>query len=250
MARLADQVPAGDLDRADRRHDRRAPWYWSRIMPPIERLDVERVAAQHASFDPFVKERLDGFFLPLERGFADARQSGIGAQANEQIIPQTGVGQKRFEADDLHAGFSSRNRSQGLQDDRCDAVDFKPARRLSRTIQPRSLRARCDPVESIECPVIGFRLQWAGFAAMLVETSRLTTNQCQGFAEREIGLDERRSLSKTSNFATTALDESAGSSHLGPLPGTGSGLQPGGHHLHPPRRLRDRLGRVQGRRSA
>ena len=36
-----------------------------------------------------------------------------------------------------------------------------------------------------------------------------------------------------------------GSSNPGPLPGPGGGVQPGGHHLHSPRRFRDRLGRIQ-----
>ena len=30
------------------------PWYWSRIMPPIDRLDVERIAPEHALLDPLV----------------------------------------------------------------------------------------------------------------------------------------------------------------------------------------------------
>ena len=77
------------------------PWYWSRIMPPIDRLDVERIAAEHPALDPLVQQRLDGLLLPFERRLADARQAGVGAQADEQIIPQPGVGQKRLEADDL-----------------------------------------------------------------------------------------------------------------------------------------------------
>ena len=36
-----------------------------------------------------------------------------------------------------------------------------------------------------------------------------------------------------------------GASDVGPLSGPGGGLQPRGHHLYPPRRLRDRFGRVQ-----
>ena len=80
------------------------PWYWSRIKPPITASMSKGSRPITRRFDPFVKQRLDRLFLPLERRLADARQSGIRAQANEQIISQPGVGQKRFEADDLHAG--------------------------------------------------------------------------------------------------------------------------------------------------
>ena len=53
-------------------------------------------------------------------------------------------------------------------------------------------------------------------------------------------------LTRTRPRGPTAASEAARPADLGPLPGAGVGVQPGGHHVHPPRRLRDRLGRVQG----
>ena len=84
IARLADQVPERDLDAADRRHDRRAALVLVADHAADHRLDVERVAAQHPAFDPLVRQGLDGLLLPLERRLADARQAGVGAQADEQ----------------------------------------------------------------------------------------------------------------------------------------------------------------------
>ena len=74
-----------------------------------QRFDVERIAPQHASLDPLMGERLDGFLLPFESCFSHARQAGVGVQANEQIVPQPGVGHQGSEA----RQGSSRAHSRG-----------------------------------------------------------------------------------------------------------------------------------------
>ena len=102
--RLADDVPERDLDAADRRHHGRAALVLVADHPADDGLDVERVAAQHPPLDPLVQHGLDRPLLPLERRLADARQAGIGPQADEQVIPQPGVGQEGLEADDLQHG--------------------------------------------------------------------------------------------------------------------------------------------------
>ena len=53
-----------------------------------------------------MQQRFYRLFLPFERRFANAGQFVIGAQANKEIVAQTGIGQERFEADELHASFS------------------------------------------------------------------------------------------------------------------------------------------------
>src|SRR5207237_3051916 len=66
-------------------------------------VDIKRVVAKQARLDPVVQEHLYGALLPLERRLADAGQPGVGAQADEQVVAQPGVGQEGFEVDDLHA---------------------------------------------------------------------------------------------------------------------------------------------------
>ena len=41
---------------------------------------------------------LDRLLLPLQRRLADAREARVGAQADEQVVPQSGVGQEGLEA--------------------------------------------------------------------------------------------------------------------------------------------------------
>ena len=103
-AGLADQVPEGDLDRADGGHHGRSALVLVADHPADDRLDVERVAAQHPPLDPLVGQRLDRLLLPLQRRLADAGQARIRAQADEQVIAQSGVGQEGLELGDLHAG--------------------------------------------------------------------------------------------------------------------------------------------------
>ena len=98
-AGLADQVPERDLDAADGRHHGRAALVLVADHPADDGLDVERIAAEHPALDPLVGQGLDRLFLPLQRRLADARQAGVGAQADEQVIPQAGVGQEGLEGD-------------------------------------------------------------------------------------------------------------------------------------------------------
>jgi hypothetical protein len=101
---LADDVPERDLDAADRRHHRAATLVLVTHHRADDRLDVERVAAQHTVLDPLVDEGLDGLLLPLQRGLAHPRQSGVGAEPDEEIVAQTGVGHPCFELSDSHTG--------------------------------------------------------------------------------------------------------------------------------------------------
>src|SRR5581483_6842082 len=63
---------------------------------------VEGVAAHDAALDPFMEEGLDGLLLPFERRLADAREAGIGVQADEEVVPQSRVGEEGLEAGDFH----------------------------------------------------------------------------------------------------------------------------------------------------
>src|SRR5205823_5621763 len=75
-------------------------------------------------------------FLPFQRRLADSREARIGAQANEEIITQSGVREERFEALDSHSGgpWARWYKSYGY------AADCIP--RISRLI-PAGHRADC-----------------------------------------------------------------------------------------------------------
>src|SRR5262249_27771968 len=68
----------------------------------------ERIAADDARRDPLLDENLDCALLPFERGFADPGQPRIRGETHEQIIAQAGIGEKRLQAFDLHAGTPSQ----------------------------------------------------------------------------------------------------------------------------------------------
>ena len=109
-AGLADEVPAGDLQRADGRHHRAAALVLVADHLAEGALDVEGAGAQHARLGPFVDQRAHGLLLPLQRGLADAVQAVVGVQAHEQIVAQAAVGHQRLDADDLHAWVSGLSR--------------------------------------------------------------------------------------------------------------------------------------------
>jgi hypothetical protein len=96
-----------DLDTADRRHHRRSALVLVADHAAHDGFHVKRIAAQDPAFDPLVRERHDRLFLPLQRRLADARQTVVGAQEDEQIIPQAGISQEGFEGDDLQLNGSS-----------------------------------------------------------------------------------------------------------------------------------------------
>ena len=102
-ASLADEVPQGDFDAADRRHDGGAALVLIANHPADYGFMVAGVNAQDPIFYPFVNEGLHGLLLPFERCFAKACQARVGRQAHEQVVPQPGVGEERLEADDLNA---------------------------------------------------------------------------------------------------------------------------------------------------
>src|SRR5262249_17460812 len=101
-APLAEDVPQSDLDAADRRHPRSAALILIADQTADNRFDVERIASEDAAFDPFVAHGLYGFLLPFERRFTDAGEAGIRVQAQEQVVPEAGVGEEGFEARDFH----------------------------------------------------------------------------------------------------------------------------------------------------
>ena len=96
-ARLADQVPQRDLDAADGRHHRRA-------RPGTGRESSRRSTASMSNGSrPSTRPSThswssvcDRLLLPFERRLADAREAGVGAQADEQVVPQPGVGEERL----------------------------------------------------------------------------------------------------------------------------------------------------------
>ena len=93
-AGFADDVPARDLDAADRRQHGRATLILIPNQIPEHVFDVERIDAEHPIFNPFVKERLHGGLLPLQRRFAQTGQTGVGCQSHKQIISQPAVHEK------------------------------------------------------------------------------------------------------------------------------------------------------------
>ena len=74
-AGLADQVPERDLDPADGGHDRRSALVLVADHPADDRLDVERVAAQHPPLDPLVATA-SGRSSPATRASPRPRRSG------------------------------------------------------------------------------------------------------------------------------------------------------------------------------
>ena len=122
VAGLADDVPERDLNAADRRHHRAAALVLVAHHGADDRLDVERVATQHPVLDPLVDEGLDRLLLPLQRGLADARQPGVGAEADEEVVAQPGVGHPGLELSDPHSSASASP---------------VPGRSLPQTVAPR-----------------------------------------------------------------------------------------------------------------
>ena len=93
-ASLAHQVPERDLHRADGGHDSRAALVLVADHPADDGLDIERIAAQDPALDPLVGQGLHRFLLPLQRRLADAREAGIGAQANEEVVRSPALARK------------------------------------------------------------------------------------------------------------------------------------------------------------
>src|SRR5262245_42256067 len=102
VARLADDVPQGDFDTTDCRHHRGAALILIANHVADDRLDIKRIAAEHPALDPPVAQRLDGPLLPLERRFADAAEAGIGREAQEEVVAQTGIREEGFKTSDFH----------------------------------------------------------------------------------------------------------------------------------------------------
>jgi hypothetical protein len=65
-------------------------------------LDVPRILSQQPLFEPFVNQRPDRLLLPFQRRFADPRQTCVRREPQEQVIPQSAVGEEGFQLDDLH----------------------------------------------------------------------------------------------------------------------------------------------------
>ena len=70
--RLADDVPHCDLDPADRRHYCRAALILVPDHATDHGLNIKGISFQNLPLDPFVENRLNGFFLPFQRRLAHA----------------------------------------------------------------------------------------------------------------------------------------------------------------------------------
>src|SRR5262249_48689830 len=105
---LANQVPARQLNGADGGENGRAALVLIADQVAGESLHLEWVHSDDTVFDPVLDQYLDRPLLPLERCLAEPGQSRIGGETHEQVIPQPGVGQERFEPGNLHRGEANR----------------------------------------------------------------------------------------------------------------------------------------------
>jgi hypothetical protein len=99
---FADQIPAGDLHAADGREDGRAALILVADHVGGQRLDIVGVGPDDPLRHPVVQQALDGPLLPFQRRLADADEPRVGRQPQEQVVPQSCVGQEGFEAGDAH----------------------------------------------------------------------------------------------------------------------------------------------------